>query len=138
MKKIIFILLLCFNYSFSQAVDIYKLTNLRVKPINCEWTQVLKPCTECDSIIVAYLDFNKKEIIIDTPTKQIYHYNKFNIKKSDIFDLSYSEAFDKKGNKVLIYIYLYNNRPSFFHVVYGDGEFMYKILEKNENNRKRR
>jgi thioredoxin reductase (NADPH) len=71
---------------------------------------------------------DKKEIIIDTPTKQIYHYKKFNTKKFDIYYLSYSDAFDKNGNKVWICLYLYNNKPCFFHVIYGDGEFMYKIL----------
>jgi hypothetical protein len=126
-KQILLILIILLTSIGAQAVK-YKLTNLQVKPANCEWTQVLKPCAECDSIITAHLYLTKKLVVIDTPTKQTFRFKSFSIKNLDDYELISGNALDYADRRVWLGIFIYKNKTNYFNIRYADGEYRYQIL----------
>ena len=129
MNKIIILLFFIFLYLYSYSIDNYKLTNLRVKPNNCEWSDVIPPCDLCDSIIIMSLDKDECEIIINTKTKQKFNYIDFKFKYYDNYVLMYDDAIDYFDRRVRIAIYVYDIDKRYLHIKYSDGEYLYEIVK---------
>lgn len=122
-KTLCLILFCCFT-PFLWAKQL-KISEIKIKPVNCEWSEWIKTNGLID------VDFNpdQKNIIIHSKTEQIYVYDdieKYFINGNVIY---VGDAIDK-NNQISRILLIINEvkKEILLTISYLDGEFKYKII----------
>lgn len=123
MKKILVILLLMINLSIFGATRL-KLTEINIKPRNCDWTGWLICIPE--PIDVEFSP-ETKSIIIFSDVIQKYTYNELTEVTLTNCVAYTGKTVDKNKKNGEIVVYFYKNDNILLHIIYLDGEFIYKL-----------
>jgi hypothetical protein len=125
MKKILVILLLIISFSSIYGVKHLKLTEINIKPANCDWTGWLK----CQPGPID-VEFNPEiqSITIFSDSIQKYTYKELTQTIRPKYSTYSGDVIDNNGKRAYVVMYQFNDLYYIIlNIKYLDGEFKYKI-----------
>ena len=127
-KKLLISLFVILNIiSVFGAETWYKLTEIKIKPVDCEWSEWMECLPE--PLDMKFND-KTKQIIIYSVTVQTFSYSQLFHSYDNVCHIIYGDPTDSYGNKVGFEFFNYNNGEKYLLIKYSDVKYMYKLYLK--------